>query len=122
MPRNTFRVRRWFFILLLLAAVGLFAWRMVARADRNLRADLLQQSLAVARTLNLGQITALTGSPVDLEIPAYRQLKEHLIALRSTLQQCRFLYLMDQKPDGTIFFLVDSEPVISKDYSPPGQV
>ncbi len=34
----------------------------------------------------------------------------------------RFIYLMGQKPDGTVFFLIDSEPENCRDYSPPGQV
>jgi PAS domain S-box-containing protein len=34
----------------------------------------------------------------------------------------RFVYLMGQRPDGTVIFFADSEPPESENYSPPGQV
>ena len=54
--------------------------------------------------------------------PHYQRLKEQLAAVRSADPKCRFVYLMGRRPDGTIFFFVDSESAGSKDCSPPGQV
>ena len=109
-------------LLLLLAAGGLFTGWMVMRADRALSADLLQHTRAVAQAVNLEQVRALSGAATDLDQPAYRRLKEQLLTIRATFPECRFLYLLGQKPDGTVFIFVDSESPSSKDHSPPGQV
>ena len=107
-------------LLLLLIAGGLFTGWMVVRADRALRADLLQHTRAVAQAVNLDQVRALSGTAADLELPAYLRLKEQFITIRTTLPHCRFLYLLGRKPDGTVFIFGDSEFPSSKDYSPPG--
>ena len=108
-------------LLLLLAVGGWGAWQLVARADYKMRAALLLQAQAVAQVVNLGHVQALAGTAADLNNPNYQRLKEQLITLRATLPQCRFLYLMGRNAAGAVFFFVDSEPDISKDYSPPGQ-
>jgi len=91
------------------------------RADRMLRAELLQQARMVAVAVNQRQMTALSGTAADLALPSYHGIKEQLKAIRNANPKCRFLYLMSRRPDGSIVFNVDSEPVESKDYSPPGQ-
>ena len=108
--------------LLLLVVGGLFVARMVGRADRQLRADWLLQARAVTQAVNLDQVRALTGSAADLARPDCQRLKEQLAAIRVTLPKCRFLYLLGRKPDGNIFFFLDSELEHSKDYSPPGEL
>ena len=101
---------------------GLLAWGMATLVDRDMRAELLQETQLVANALNPDYIRALTGTEADLNIPEYRRLKDQLNAVRQGNPHCRFLYLMGRKADGTVFFFVDSETVGSKDYSPPGQV
>jgi hypothetical protein len=61
-------------------------------------------------------------SYVDLDNPNYLYLKKQLIAVRSANAQCRFLYLMGRTIKGKVYFIADSEPADSKDYSLPGQV
>ena len=110
-------------LLLAIFALGaLLAWGMAARADRELRADLLQQTQLVARGLNVERLQALTGTPADVARPEYLRLKEQLAAARSAIPQCRFLHLTGRQSDGSLFFFVDSEPANSPDSSPPGQV
>jgi PAS domain S-box-containing protein len=109
-------------LLAILAAGALFAWWEAARADREMRADLLQQARLVMQAVEIERVQALSGTEADLDSPAYRQLKEQLAAVRSANQRCRFVYLMGRKADGTVFFFLDSEPAGSADYSPPGQV
>ena len=104
------RPRAVLLILLLLVAGGLFTGWMVVRADRTLRADLLQHTRAVAQAVNLDQVRALSGTAADLDLPAYQKLKEQLLTIRATFPECRFLYLLGQKPDGSVFFFADSEP------------
>ena len=109
-------------LLAILAAGALFAWWVVERADRDMRADLLQQARVVAQAVNIENVRALSGTEADLESPDYRRLKEQFTAIRSANPQCRFVYLLGRKADGVVFFFLDSELAGSKDYSPPGQV
>ena len=105
-----------------LIGTALFTWFLLARADRQLRTDLLQQAQLVAQALNIDRIRALTATEADLANPHYQNLKERLIAVRAVNSNCRFIYLMGRGVDGAVFFFVDSEPPDSEDYSPPGQV
>jgi len=95
---------------------------MAARADRGMRADLQQQAQLVAQAVNVQNVQALSGTKGDLDNPAYLRLKDQLAAVRAANPQCRIVYLMGRKADGTIFFFADSEPAGSQDCSPPGQV
>ncbi|NVN91309.1 MAG: PAS domain S-box protein [Desulfuromonadales bacterium] len=106
----------------LFIAVTLFACWTVVRVDREMRSDLLRQTRLVARMVNLDSLKTLTGSGADLTSPEYVRLKEQLATFRSANPQCRFVYLMGRKADGMLYFLLDSEPVGSRDYSPPGQL
>ena len=106
----------------MLLAGGLLIWWAVAQADRSLREDLRKQAQMVAQGLDKDRILELTGTPADVGSPSYERVKEQLAAVRTSSPQCRFLYLMGRKANGTIFFFVDSEPAASKDCSPPGQI
>ncbi len=123
-----FRVRThsrlWVMALLmaLLTAGAALAWWSAERLDRDMRADLIQQARWVAQAVDVERVNGLTGTKADLASPVYLQLKEQLAAVRSASPRCRFIYLLGRKADGTIYFLVDSEPAGSKDCSPAGQV
>jgi len=101
---------------------ALFVWWTAEQTDREMRADLLQRTRLIAQTINIEPIKEFTGTASDLMNPSYLRLKNQLAVLRSANPQCRFLYLLGRKNDGTIIVFVDNEPVDSKDYSPPGQV
>ena len=92
------------------------------RADREMRMDLLLDARMVAQAVRLERILSFQGTREDLSDPDYRKFKEQLAAVRSIYPKCRFLHLTGRKSTGTIFFYADSEPVGSKDYSPPGQI
>lgn len=106
----------------IVAAGGLLTWWAVARADREMREDLLQQAQQVAQAMNADRIQMLSGTAADIDNPAYTRVKSQLISVRSVYPQCRFLYLMGRRTDGHLFLFMDSEPADSKDYSPPGQI
>lgn len=90
--------------------------------DERMREEKLIQIRMLTKTINWEVVQTLTGSEADLASAGYRQLKDQLSMLCAVNPYCRFLYLMGQRQDGTIFFFVDSEPPDSKDYSPPGQI
>ncbi|MBN2889926.1 MAG: response regulator [Deltaproteobacteria bacterium] len=112
----------WMAVAAALIAGICFTWWTVVRADHELRAELLQQVRLVAKAVNPESVHSLSGTKMDLGSSDYLQLKKRLAAIRSANPQYRFAYLMGRRPDGTIFFFVDSEPADSKDCSPPGEV
>jgi PAS domain S-box-containing protein len=93
----------------------------VQREENLLRADLLSKTRLIQGGISTDHVKALTGTESDLASPDYRVLKGQLMQVRSTDPLVRFIYILGQHPDGTIFFLVDSEPAESQDFSPPGQ-
>ena len=106
----------------ILAAGSYVTWKLAGQADREMRADLLQQTQMLAQTLDVKRVRSLTASDADLQKPEYLRLKEQLATVRAANPLCRFLYLMKRNPDGKLAFLVDNEDPDSKDYSPPGQI
>lgn len=99
-----------------------FAWWTVQWTDARLRQSLLQQATIMARAINPEHVTALSGSPADLDQPCYQRLKQQLAAMRQADDRYRFLYLMGRAGDGRIFFFVDNEPISSGCYSGPGDL
>ncbi len=116
------RLRMAALILAVLFAGACATWWIVSRADREMRASLMLEARLMAQGVNVERIAALSGTDADLTNPAYVQLKEQLSATRSTYPLRKFVYLLGRKPDGSLFFHVDSEPSDSKDCSPPRQV
>ena len=109
-------------LLAVLAAGACLTWWIVSRADREMRAGLLQETQMAAQAVSVERLESLSGTEADLTSPVYQRLKEQLVTARSTNPLCRFIYLLGRKPDGSLFFFVDSEPATSKDCSPPGQI
>ena len=109
-------------LLFVIGAGGGVVWSVAKNSDTQMRDELLQQARIAAYSLNSEHVTSLTGSPNDLHSPLYQRIKEQLSLMRNARQGCRFLYLMGQRPDGTVFFFVDSLPADSDDYAPPGLV
>ncbi len=94
---------------------------MVAK-DSSMRGDLLANSKVAAIAVDADDIKALNGSTEDLNSSHYQKLKALMAEQRAAIPSARFVYLLGQLPNGTIFFFVDSEPADSPDSSPPGQI
>ena len=56
----------------------------------------------------------------DIEKKEYQDIKANLMSIKDVANNVRFTYIYVQR-HGRTFFVADSEPVDSKDYSPPGQ-
>ncbi|MCX7002011.1 MAG: PAS domain S-box protein, partial [bacterium] len=115
------RPSSWLLAALIPALIVGATWLAARWADRELRAELLQQARMVAMAVNVQQVAALHGTAADVALPYYLRLKEQLSLIRDANPRCRFLYLMQRRPNGLIFINADSEPAGSSDYSPPGQ-
>jgi PAS domain S-box-containing protein len=117
-------LNRWLIIaiiVILASGMVLTLWT-VQREENLLRADLLTKTRLVQGGISTGHLKALTGTEADLVSPDYQALKGQMIQVQSTDPLIRFMYILGQRPDGTFFFFIDSEPPESGDYSPPGQV
>ena len=86
--------------------------------------ETLERALEIARIAEAAfqkeVIIDLEVSPKDLENPHYQQIKSSLKKLASINSDIRFVYIYTRRDD-KLYFMADSEPVDSKDYSPPGQ-
>lgn len=84
----------------------------------------LDHALEVAKTAEASfqkePLSNLDVSPKDLEKFQYQEIKNSLIQLVKINKDIRFAYIYTQK-EGKLYFVADSEPINSKDYSPPGQ-
>jgi signal transduction histidine kinase len=108
-------------VVVALAAVSVFAWWTAKRADLQMRAELLLQAKLVAVLIDTEYVGILSGTEADTAAPGFARLRERLARARKVNPECRYLYLLGQKRDGTVFFSLDSEPADSVNYSPPGQ-
>ncbi|MBU1054242.1 MAG: PAS domain S-box protein [Proteobacteria bacterium] len=115
--------RKFLLLLLLVFVIGITAmWWVAYSTDKNMRQELLIHARITANAINIEHIDSLSGSESDLGTPAYERIKSQLESMRNAVSKCRFLYLMGRRSDGVVFFYVDSLPVDSKDYAPPGLV
>jgi PAS domain S-box-containing protein len=108
-------------LIILITGVALTCW-IVSGAYYDSREDLLRQTRLFASGINKERVKALEGTEADLKKPVYLRLKKQLAAARSNYPKCRFIYLLGRKPDGNLFFFVDSEPAGSKEEATAGQI
>lgn len=71
-------------------------------------------------TLNGEMFKQLRAVPEDVGTIAYESIKKRLMSLLTVDKEIRFAYIYTKK-ENKLYFLADSEPLSSKDYSPPGQ-
>ncbi|MBF0384446.1 MAG: response regulator [Candidatus Omnitrophica bacterium] len=109
-----------FLIAIIVSGWLLTDWMGRKKTEAN-KEDLLAFARRSQMLLDVKDIMALTGTKADIQIQAYRHLKDTLQVLRSSLPRVRFIYLM-RIYEGKVIFLVDSETPGSKDESLPGDV
>ncbi len=122
---NTHRYRGAVLILIILIVVGGFfsAFLVARKIDRNQRESLLREAKKASLLISYDDITKLSANESDLESVYYKTIKQNLTDFRTFDSSVRFVYVLGYRPEiKTQFFYVDSEPVESTDYSPPGQL
>jgi PAS domain S-box-containing protein len=121
MTRN---FNRWLILAIIVIVAGGMALTLwtVQREESLLRTDLLTKTHLLQRGITTEYVKGLTGSESDLGSSNYLAVKNQLIQIHTRDLETRFIYLIGQRPDGTVFFYMDSEPPGSEYYSPPGQV
>lgn len=90
------------------------------RVERQYSEEAIKTANIAASALTGEMIKKLNGIPGDTGTIAYESIKQRLVKIKAFLPNARFAYLLTKK-EGKLYFLADSEPADSKDYSPPGQ-
>lgn len=109
--------------IIITALVGLglvFMWIMFNNTIIRNHRNAMQVASSIVPALSLEKITQLDASPGDLHKPAYQELKTAFQSIIKQNKNACFAYLY-VKRNGKYYFLLDSEPENSPDYSPPGQ-
>ncbi len=122
---STKSVKNWIvatLFCLIIAASALCAIIWAKTIDRQMRENLIKKADLIAQTIHTDRIQQLTATDADLVNPEYLRMKQQLAVARSMLQHCRFIYLMGQTVDDTVYIFIDSEPAGAEDESPPGQI
>lgn len=82
--------------------------------------QVLQVAESTAASLPKEELKHLTQKPGDLKDYQFQQLKATLQKVIAVNNDAQFAYLYIER-DGKLYFVVDSEPLNSSDYSPSGQ-
>ncbi len=76
----------------------------------------------IAESIDGQRVTSLRDASSDMAAQDdYAYLKTKLSRIKAVNADSRFVYLMARGADGQVYFLVDSEPTGSNDYSPRGE-
>jgi PAS domain S-box-containing protein len=94
-----------------------FVWKTVGQQETN---KVLQVAQSIEASLPKEELYELKANPEELAKNKYSQLKSKLRNVIQINQNARFAYLYLEH-EGKLYFIVDSEPEDSPDYSPPGQ-
>ena len=109
---------------ILLLVFLIFATLYVRYVWLKTKNEQIEKVLLIARsieaTLPKEDLKLLEAKPEDVEKPQYKTIKEALTSVIKVNPNAKFAYIYTEKND-KIFFVADSEPEDSEDYSPPGQ-
>jgi len=95
----------------------LFVWQT---AEKNKKNHVLQIASSIEASLPKDELKHLPERPEALNKDDYRQLKSILQNIIQSTDNARFAYLYVER-NNKLYFLIDSEPESSPDYSPTGQ-
>lgn len=122
LPERTVGLRgvTWLLMGVILLASSALAFMNAQVAGDENRKSLQDRAATIAYSLDSQTISQLAGSDKDGQLPAYKELKARLTALKQVNSDARSIYLAGTR-GSDIFFYVDSETPDSKYYSPPGE-
>ncbi len=95
----------------------LFIWQTVEKNEKN---HVLQIARSIEASLPKDELKQLVEQPEDLSKNNYQQLKSTLQKAIQVTENAKFAYLYLER-NNKLYFIADSEPETSPNYSPPGQ-
>ncbi len=109
------------FLFLLIAVFSAVYIRYTwIKTDHEQSDNILQLGKSIEASLPKENLKMLQARPGDIDKPEYQIIKKILKEVIHANPKAKFAYIYTEK-GGKIYFIADSEPVYSKDYSPPGQ-
>lgn len=96
---------------------SLYIWDYSVKTSSN---NAFKLSKMAETKFLVDDINKLNVDSTDLNNPKYQSVKEDLFNIVKIDKNVRFAYIYIKKGE-KLYFIADSEPVDSKDYSPPGQ-
>lgn len=108
-------------ILVILIAATFYIRYVWTKTENEQTDNLLQIARSIEASLPIENIRALEAKAEDINKPEYQKIKASLMAVIKVNPQAKFAYIYAERND-SIYFLADSEPETSEDYSPPGQL
>ncbi|MFZ4581423.1 MAG: hypothetical protein ACOYM7_02120, partial [Paludibacter sp.] len=79
----------------------------------------LHIAATIENSLKIEDLKQLKAIESDINLLVYKDIKSKLIALRKINHNAKFIYFLKQS-ENRIYFMADSEPENSSDYSAPG--
>jgi len=114
--------KKFLFILIIVLAVS--SYLFISNLWNTAIENASNQAMSIAKTaeasLSKELLAKLDVSAKDINKPEYKSLKANLTNIIKVNNEFSFAYVYIQESD-RIYFVVDSEPADSEDYSPPGQ-
>ena len=110
-------------ILVLIIVIAFLLTNYVRESmKKDEQENLLLRAGMIALMLDRDRVRDLDGNASDTEKPSYTSLKRTLEHVRALNSDSRFIYIMGLDEDDQQFFMVDSEPSNSPDFSGPGDL
>jgi two-component system CheB/CheR fusion protein len=123
--RGRKRKKQVIFVGMVYAFLAALGWLITQSTGAYYKRVVLDEFIRKAKTISAAidyrDVGKLAGSKADENTPEYIGLREQVMSMNKANGDLRFTYLTGYRA-GQLVFLVDSEPVFSADYSPPGQV
>jgi PAS domain S-box-containing protein len=117
---RVFNFRKLVIYLVILFAGGWYVVFIWNDANSQYVDKVLQVARSVEASLPKDELPALEENPENLKSGDYQRLKNALQKVIKVNDQARFAYVYVER-GGKLYFIADSEPETSPDYSPPGQ-
>lgn len=108
-----------YFIIIGVVFLSYVSYNWVHTINENINIE-MRIAKSIGSAISKSDLEMLDATPQDISKPQYQALKKLLQGIIRVNPKARFAYVFREK-QGKIFFVADSEPVESKDYSPPGQ-
>lgn len=122
-PQNKYPWLQFGLIIIFVLAVGVLSSGFVYfNVKKSLLTSLESRVLTLTAALPGKSIITLDADDRDLNKQEYINIKNILTEAAGVNDDVRFVYILGQSQDKTVFFYVDSEDPSSEDYSPPGQI
>lgn len=119
--RRGFRLLTAVLICFILVTSGLLSVMNAQLASDEGRTRLRERTETIARALDSDEISQLSGTATDEDLPIYQELKRRLSDLKGVNTDARSIYLAGLRQGSEVFFFVDSEAPESEYYSPAGE-